>query len=374
MDRLRVRIVGGSLGGVFLAALLHGDGHDVAIYERSRHGLGGRGAGLMGRPELFELMRVTGCEQISRIGVTSKEHITLDRAGEVVERNGRPSMQISWDYLYRHFVGLLPAGAYRLGAEVVGVEQDKERALLTLADGTRDQADLVIGADGVGSVVRAAVNGPASASRYAGYVAWRGLFPETWLAPEAAASLFDYLAYYPLGGSHIIGFLVAGPHGEMEPGARRYNWVWYRPAPGEEGRRAVLTDADGVFHPYSLAPDAVPPAVREQLLEDARALLPPAFAAVVAAEPRPFIQGIFDYEAPAMRCGRIALLGDAAFTVRPHTGRGAAKAAGDALALYRALQAHGLDEALEGYQAERAPAGRLLAAKGRELGAQLLGR
>jgi 2-polyprenyl-6-methoxyphenol hydroxylase-like FAD-dependent oxidoreductase len=60
-----------------------------------------------------------------------------------------------------------------------------------------------------------------------------------------------------------------------------------------------------------------------------RAFAPPPFAAAVAAEQRPFPQAIFDYEAPRTTNGRLALLGDAAFVVRPHTAMGVAKAAGD---------------------------------------------
>jgi 2-polyprenyl-6-methoxyphenol hydroxylase-like FAD-dependent oxidoreductase len=58
--------------------------------------------------------------------------------------------------------------------------------------------------------------------------------------------------------------------------------------------------------------------------------LPPQFADAVAAERSPFIQGIFDYTVPKMAVSGIALLGDVAFVVRPHTAMGVAKAAGDA--------------------------------------------
>jgi 2-polyprenyl-6-methoxyphenol hydroxylase-like FAD-dependent oxidoreductase len=64
---------------------------------------------------------------------------------------------------------------------------------------------------------------------------------------------------------------------------------------------------------------------------------PPQFGAAVSAERSPFIQAIFDYAAPIMSTKRIALLGDAAFVVRPHTGMGVSKAAGDALALSYAV-------------------------------------
>jgi 2-polyprenyl-6-methoxyphenol hydroxylase-like FAD-dependent oxidoreductase len=108
------------------------------------------------------------------------------------------------------------------------------------------------------------------------------------------------------------------------------------------------------------------------LRADATRLLPPPLAAVVAAEPAPFIQAIFDYEAPVMAAGSIALLGDAAFVARPHTAMGVAKAAGDALALRRHLaEAATVTDALMLYSQERCAAGSAITAYGRRLGAAL---
>lgn len=80
----------------------------------------------------------------------------------------------------------------------------------------------------------------------------------------------------------------------------------------------------------------------------------PVVVRASAAEDRPSIQGIFDYEAPRMVKGPIALIGDAAFVVRPHTAMGVSKAAGDVMALQRHLAAEdGLDRALAAFERER---------------------
>lgn len=171
-------------------------------------------------------------------------------------------------------------------------------------------------------------------------------------------------------GSHILGYSVTGPNGETEPGARRYNWVWYRRISDRE-LGDVLTDVQGRVHAYSLAPGQLPEGRRQTLVDDAARLLPPPFAAAVAAEREPFIQAIFDYEAPRMANGRLALLGDAAFVVRPHTAMGVAKAAGDAMALQSCLARLPYADALEAYQRERLPIGAEIAAYGRQLGARL---
>jgi hypothetical protein len=61
----RIRIVGGSLGGLFAAALLRMDGHQVRIYERSVTGLAGPGAGLVGQRDIFAILRAVGCEHVA---------------------------------------------------------------------------------------------------------------------------------------------------------------------------------------------------------------------------------------------------------------------------------------------------------------------
>lgn len=153
-----------------------------------------------------------------------------------------------------------------------------------------------------------------------------GCFRNPHFLHRVRAQLLDRFAFYMMPGSHILGDTVTRPNAETETGARRHNWVWYRRvSEGEVGK--VLTDAEGRVHPHSLAPGQLLPYSRRQaLVEDAARLLPPPFAAAVAAERQPFVQAIFDYEAPRMAHGRLALLGDAAFVVRPHTAMGVAKA------------------------------------------------
>src|SRR6266403_2122759 len=106
---LRIRIVGGSLGGLFAAALLRMDGHQVRIYERSLTGLAGRGAGLVGQRDIFAILRAVGCEHVAHVGVIALERITFDRDGGVTHRQATPQMQISWDHLYRAFRALVAA-------------------------------------------------------------------------------------------------------------------------------------------------------------------------------------------------------------------------------------------------------------------------
>ena len=102
-------------------------------------------------------------------------------------------------------------------------------------------------------------------------------------------------------------------------------------------------------------------------------MLPPQFSLAVAAEATPSIQGIFDYEAPRMIGKSIALVGDAAFVVRPHTAMGVSKAAGDVMSLSACLASEkDVPTALQRYEADRIFIGREIAAYGRQLGASAL--
>jgi 2-polyprenyl-6-methoxyphenol hydroxylase-like FAD-dependent oxidoreductase len=369
---LRIAIVGGSVGGLFAAALLLRAGHDVRVYERSRHGLDGRGAGLVAQREVFAILRDIGCEHIAEVGVVASERIFLDRSGAIVSRGGPPQMQISWDLLFRTFRALVPDDRYLSGAAVRSVEDGADEATIVFEDGTRVTADLVIGADGLGSVVRQAVLGGAPKPAYASYATWRGLVPEAAL-PAVASVLLGRFAFYEMRRSHILGYLVPGPDGSLEPGRRRYNWVWYREAPEADGSLArALTDRDGIRHDYSLARGAMSDAARDALRRDAFKLLPPPFAAAIAAEDAPFVQAIFDFAAERMTRGRLLLIGDAAFVARPHTAMGVSKAAGDAMTLRDLLaQALTLEAALQNYDELRRVVGNEIVAYGQRLGERL---
>ncbi|WP_342726934.1 FAD-dependent monooxygenase [Bradyrhizobium sp. B097] len=369
---MRIAVVGGSLAGLFAATLLAQDGHDVTVYERSVHGLEGRGAGLLGKRETFAILRAAGCEHVARVGVVARERIVFGDTGPTIDQKMPPQMQLSWDSIYRAFRKHIADASYVLDRKVEHLREEADRVVVRFSDGSETAADLVIGADGIASVARAAVDGKATANVYAGYVGWRGLVPERDLPGFAASDLLERFAYFRMPHSHVIGFLVPGPNGETEPGDRRYNWVWYRPAIGPAARDGVLTDREGRIHPYSLPPGAISAQARDGLVEDAKRLLPRSFAAAIEATPQPFVQGIFDYETERMTSRRIALVGDAAFVVRPHTGMGIAKAAADVMALRKHLASAPLGEALQQYDRERRQAGAAIAASGRELGAHLV--
>ena len=371
MKQLRIRIVGGSLAGLFAGILLQQAGHDVRIYERSKNGLAGRGAGLVGQSDLLHILRLIGCEHVARVGVVAKERIYLNQDGSIAETVNMPQTQISWDVLFETVASRIAAGSYLLGRDVVDVLDGDRGSELVFGDGTREIADLVVGADGLGSMVRKAVNPKDFQNEYSGYVAWRGLIPETSL-PSAAVLLVDRFSFYVRPGNHVLGYLVPGPTGEMNIGSRRYNWVWYRKAL-QRDLAATFTDVDDRPHTFSLPRGALSKDRLMALRTDAHEMLPRQFALAVEAEQSPSIQGIFDYEAPRMIGRSIALIGDAAFVARPHTAMGVSKAAGDVMALSNCLASEiDLTAALQRFEADRIVIGRDIVAYGRQLGASAI--
>lgn len=163
-------------------------------------------------------------QSISAPGVEARERITLDRRGDVLHRDPTPQTQLSWDYLYEGLRTLLPADRYLLGAAVTEVRPMGHGAAALLEDGRELEFDLIVGADGLNSVVRSAVAPGQSANRYGGYVTWRGLVPEDALPEPAASVLLERFAFYTAPRAHMLGYLVSGADGQTARGLRRYNW------------------------------------------------------------------------------------------------------------------------------------------------------
>ena len=368
----RVLIAGGSIAGLFAGVLLHRAGWDVAIFERAPTGLESQGAGLVQQADLTRALRAAGVDAVAPLGVTATERVTLDADGGFLHQMRSPQTQHAWDAVYRALRDRFPDDRYHLNAAVQDVREHDGSVRLTLASEQVETGDLLIAADGTLSAVRARLM-PAVTPRYAGYVAWRGLVPEDRLSPRAHDRLAGRFGFFRYPGSHILGYLIPGADGETAPGQRRYNWVWYRQVPAGAALDRLLTGTDGVRRPLSMPPDRLDPAAASAMLAAAKADLPGPFADAVAATDGPFLQAIMDLESPRMATNRIALVGDAAFVVRPHTAMGVDKAAGDALGLAEALTVHGIDvpAALAAWEPARLAHGRAVAAHGRRLGAPL---
>jgi 2-polyprenyl-6-methoxyphenol hydroxylase-like FAD-dependent oxidoreductase len=367
----RILVVGGSLGGLMAANLLLRAGHEVQVLERSPRSLQGRGAGIVTHASLLAALRAAGAVVDRTLGVAVDERVVLDTQGRTEHRWRHPQLLSSWGRLYALLRAALPAAHHRLGAAVVAVRCDAGGVTATLADGETLQAELLVAADGIRSSVRAQL-APQVQPQYAGYVAWRGLCDEASLSRHTRQTLFGHFGFGLPEGEQMIGYPVAGAADSTEPGQRRWNFVWYRPAAAGEELAALLTDADGVVYPEGIPPQQVSWRQIAAMRAAARERLAPQFAEVVEKTGVPFLQPIFDLAAPQLAFDRVALLGDAAFVARPHVGMGVAKAGDDAVALALAVGALGATPAaLRQYEALRLPAGAAVVERARRLGAYL---
>lgn len=368
MTALRALIVGGSVAGLFAANLLRNNGWDVAVYERTAGDLGDRGTGIGTRNELFDVMRRIGLAVDASTGVEVRGRIGLNHDGTIALTLPTRAVNSAWSRIWRPLRRALPDDCYHGGKTLMRVEQDADAAVAVFDDGSQARGDLVVGADGLHSSVRAQLL-PASKPRYAGYVAWRGIVDVEWLAGDLHELAFHHMLFDFPEGELLLSLPMPGPGHGTEREEPRCHFVWFRPV-AEEALSALCTDATGKRHGHSIPPPLIRGELIETLKHDANALLAPQASALVHATPQIILQPIFDLESPEIVFGRVALVGDAAFVARPHVATGVMKAALDAQVLADALADAGVDLAagLARYRNERLPYGAWLVARGRHIG------
>jgi 2-polyprenyl-6-methoxyphenol hydroxylase-like FAD-dependent oxidoreductase len=218
-----------------------------------------------------------------------------------------------------HSVLAARAGDVRLGSEVVSVRQHGEAVVVGLADGGQEHADLVVGADGLRSVVRRAIADVQL--RFAGYTAWRGVAPVS-VGPGRMSESWgrgERFGLVDIGRSRTYWFATKTAH-EGEPDE-------------PHGRKAeVLRRFTGWHHPIGAVAEAT-------------------------AEGDVLRNDVYDLEPlPRWSQGRVTLLGDAAPAATPGVGQGAAQAIEDAVALTGQLARQSdLHGALAAYEVIRRP-------------------
>ena len=364
-----VVIMGGSLGGLTAALVLRDAGCDVRVFERSSSALRARGAGIAVLDATLRYLTERGGYRPEDV-CSATGWIRFVRADGSIQHEQRHRYRFSsWNTIYRSLLGLLDRDSYLLGSEVVSFGSAGDVANVTLADGSRVQADLLVCADGISSTARARLM-PEVEPSYSGYVAWRGTLPENSLSSSTREALGDALTYQVLDSSHILVYPIPGPDGSCAEGERLINIVWYvNVAAGDELDR-LMTGRDGVRRSVSLPPGAAGDDAVDHMRDAAAALLTGPIAEVVTTIPEPFVQVVCDIEVPRMVHDRVCLIGDAAFAVRRHAAAGTAKAADDGWALADELATAGGDvtAALDAWERRQLAVGRLLLTRTREIG------
>ena len=366
---LRVAVLGGSLIGLTTGLVFRDIGCDVDVYERSRSPLEGRGVGIVLHPTTVRYLLENRLLDLSAVSTSAAYHRYLADDGSVLTEDARRHHFTGYNTLYGTLLNAFGRDRYHLGSEATGIRQTADEVEIAFADGRTATCDLLVGADGVSSFTRRAML-PDVRQRYGGYVAWRGVVDERELSPATFAALDDSLTYYVRPGTHALTYPIPHYDGAVEPGHRLMNLVWYRNVPEGPALADLLTDRSGKRRDVSLPPGAV----RDEHLADFRATareqLPPPLAEVADKSPAPFLQVMVDVEVPRMAFDRVALVGDAAFAVRPHAAAATAKGADDVWALAAALVRSGGDvrEALRLWEPGQLDLGRALLARTRDLG------
>jgi salicylate hydroxylase len=224
---LRIAIVGAGIGGLATALALIRRGHDVKVYEQAP-ALAEIGAGLQlsaNGTEVLDQLGVTAaaraiaCEPTGkqiRLWSTGNTWKLFDLGAASVERYGHPYLFIHRADLHRLLLDAVnnaSPGNVMTGVRCVGFSQSDSEVTLSFGDGSTATADVLIGADGVHSVIRQSLFGPDQ-PQFTGCMAWRGLVPMERLPERLRAFVGTnwvgpggHVVTYPLRGGTLLNFV-----------------------------------------------------------------------------------------------------------------------------------------------------------------------
>jgi 2-polyprenyl-6-methoxyphenol hydroxylase-like FAD-dependent oxidoreductase len=214
------------------------------------------------------------------------------------------------------------------------------------------EADIVVGADGYRSRVRRVVDPANPIARYGGFVIWRGLVEEAWIGGVSENLRGGRLPYADT--ARLVAYAVPGPDGSTARGQRQITYAWYDASRAAWLRDNGFLDGDEILG--SIPPEAIPPALRDELrtLANTRWQSPERDVLVTALD-RGVLFGtpLTEYIPTKLCSGRIAIVGDAAHVASPMVGAGLVHGLLDALVLGRAVAASGGTHGTAGINALR---------------------
>ncbi|MBL6454801.1 flavin-dependent oxidoreductase [Belnapia sp. T6] len=344
---MRVLIIGGGIGGLTTALALHAAGIEAELHESAPE-VRPLGVGINLQPHAVRELTELGLgEALAATGIATQEFRYANRFGQTIWAEPRGlSAGYRWPQYSIHRGRLqmllweaaqarLGAARLRTGRRLTGFQQDAAGVTAEFADGDRVRADLLIGADGIHSAVRAQLVPNEGLPKWNGALLWRA----TSLAPPylTGASMVQ--------AGHRDTKFVCYPIGRAEDGRAVVNWIAEQRFPAgtpwareDWNRPARKSDFLPIFADWRFPWLDVP-----ALIEAAEAVYE---FPMVDRDPL-----------PRWTEGRVTLLGDAAHPMYPIGSNGASQAILDAryLALQLATQPD-IPAALVAYEAVRRPA------------------
>jgi len=324
----RILIVGGGIAGLTLGAALHQHGFSAELIERSES-WEAIGAGIAVQPNGMRALSALGLAPlVERAGSVLRWFRFCDQQGEVLCET---DLEALWKEV-GPFIGIertklqqvLLAGAahisMRLGTSITSLTQDQQHVSVGFSDGSTGEYDLIVGADGISSNVRALTLSCASPV-YAGQMVWRSIAP---IRPQGLSNLMFLLGdgcffgLCPVGEGHAYGF---------------GNVTMPRSHDALDGRLERLRKRFATFGGI----------VQEYL-------------ASLESDEQIHCAPIEWLELDEWLVGRVILIGDAAHASSPMMGQGGCLAMEDACVLAEVLQSMPtVESALETYVARRRP-------------------
>lgn len=330
---MKAIIVGAGIGGLSAGLALRQIGWDVEIYERVTE-VRPVGAAISVWSNGVKCLNYLGLEKETAAlggimdgmayvdGLTGETMTELSFAS-LVEQVGQRPYPVSRAELQLMLMDVFGEEHLHLGHKVVEVSQSGDQVTATFEDGNTDTGDLLIGADGAHSIVRAYVLGEKTERRYAGYVNWNGLVP----ASESLAPTNRWTV-----------FIGEGKRASMMP-ISDGRFYFFLDEPCEKGQQVAKEDYkdklkaafSGWAEPVQALIDQIDPSTTNR---------------VEIHDIDPFHTWVK---------GRVALLGDSAHNTTPDIGQGACMALEDAVVLAIALRTNtlGIEDALDRYQKKR---------------------